>query len=86
MLSVVIVTYNTDRLLWECLSSLASHQAARRYEVVVINNGRVLALQGLPDPGIPFRVVDNLRNAGYGAALNQGARLTRSDLLLFLSF
>jgi N-acetylglucosaminyl-diphospho-decaprenol L-rhamnosyltransferase len=85
MLSVVIVTYNTDRLLWECLSSLASHQAARRYEVVVINNGDALTLQGLPDPGIAFRVVDNPKNVGYGAALNQGARLTRSSLLLFLN-
>ena len=85
MLSIVIVTYDTDRLLWECLSSLASHQAQRSYEVVVINNGDALALQDSQDPGISFRVVDNSRNVGYGAALNQGARLTRSSLLLFLN-
>ena len=53
MLSVVIVTYNTDRLLWECLSSLASHQAARRYEVVVINNGDALALQDFRTRAFP---------------------------------
>ena len=85
MLSIVIVTYNSDQLLWECLSSLASHHEARRYEVVVINNGDALSLESLPDPGIRFRVVDNPRNVGYGAALNQGASLTRSDLLLFLN-
>jgi GT2 family glycosyltransferase len=85
MLSIVIVTYNSDQLLWECLSSLASHPEARRYEVVVINNGEPLALERLPDPGIHFQVADNSRNVGYGAALNQGARLTRSDLLLFLN-
>jgi GT2 family glycosyltransferase len=85
VLSIVIVTYNTDRLLAECLSSLAAHRDAPRYEVVVINNGDALELQGLPDAGIPFRVVDSRRNIGYGAALNAGARLTRSDLLLFLN-
>ena len=85
MLSIVIVTYNSDRLLWECLSSLASHEAAPRYEVVVINNGDALGHERLADRGIAFRVVDNQRNVGYGAALNQGARLTRSDLLLFLN-
>ena len=85
MLSIVIVSYNTDQLLWDCLASLGSHREADGYEVVVINNGDPLALDSLPDPGLRFRVVDNRRNVGYGAALNQGARLTRSDLLLFLN-
>jgi GT2 family glycosyltransferase len=85
VLSIVIVTYNSDGLLWDCLSSLGAHEMASRYEIVVVNNGDALGLERLPDPGIGFRVVDNARNVGYGAALNQGARLTRSDFLLFLN-
>ena len=42
MVSIIIVTYNTDQLLFECLSSLASHDLAGQYDVVVINNGVAL--------------------------------------------
>ncbi len=85
MLSIIIVTYNTDQLLSECLSSLASHDLAGQYDVVVINNGVALEAESLGDLDLCVRIVNRPRNIGYGAALNQGARLTRSELLLFLN-
>ena len=85
MLSIIIVTYNTDQLLSECLSSLASHDLAGQYDVVVINNGVALEAESLGDLDLSVRIVNRPRNIGYGAALNQGARLTRSELLLFLN-
>ncbi len=74
--TVVVPTLAADRRLFECLESLA-RQTRRDFEIIVVDNsGRGLVeCQDVPwrqaaPPGI--RVIENSRNAGFGAAVNQG--------------
>jgi GT2 family glycosyltransferase len=70
--TVVIPTLAADRRLLECLESLA-RQTRRDFAVVVVDNsacGRVRRLGLAPE----IVVVENGRNVGFGAAINQGLR------------
>lgn len=68
----MIPTLAADSRLQECLEALG-RQARHDFEVIVVDNsGKGLArLNGVPHS---FRVIENTRNAGYGAAINQGLR------------
>lgn len=85
MTSIVVVNYNTDDHLAGCLGSLARHGDARRYEVVVINNGHPLEAEDFSHLGLDLRLVNNRHNIGYAAALNQGIFLTGGAHILCLN-
>jgi GT2 family glycosyltransferase len=85
LISILIVNYNTDHHLRACVESLAVHGAGRDYEVMVINNGRPLSRDDLDAGGLDLRVVNNRRNIGYAAALNQGIAMTQAPYVLCLN-
>lgn len=86
---IVIVNWNTGKLLRECLASIAV--AARRpgadlaRVTVVDNDSADGSAEGLEESGLPLQVVRNERNLGFGAACNQGAAGSEADYLLFLN-
>jgi GT2 family glycosyltransferase len=85
VISIVVVNYNTDHHLLGCIGSLATHQASRSYEVVVINNGKTIPEDSLRFDGLDLRLVNNPHNIGYAAALNQGIFLTQAPNVLCLN-
>ncbi|MCP4549382.1 MAG: glycosyltransferase family 2 protein [bacterium] len=84
MISILIVNYNTDDHLRGCLRSLSRHREVSHYEITVINNGKALR-GGDVGHGLDIRLVNNKRNIGYAAALNQGAELTHCPYILCLN-
>jgi GT2 family glycosyltransferase len=72
-IAVVIVTYNSARVLGGCLASLPDGaKGAHLATVVVVDNASKddsLALAGQA-AGLPVRTVQTGRNAGYAAAVN----------------
>jgi N-acetylglucosaminyl-diphospho-decaprenol L-rhamnosyltransferase len=80
MISIVIVTYNSARVLDACLKSLRDSQA----EIVVVDNAssddtvRIAQTNGA-------RVAANPNNRGFAAAVNQGFALTSGDHVLILN-
>lgn len=79
----MIPTLAADARLLECLESLG-RQTQRDFEAIVVDNsgaGRVR----LNCPAIAARVIENPRNAGYGAAVNQGFEASRSPFLAVLN-
>ncbi len=85
LISILIVNYNTDHHLRECVESLAVHAAKATYEVVVINNGNPLNAADIDTGELDLRIVNNRRNIGYAAALNQGISLTQAPHILCLN-
>jgi GT2 family glycosyltransferase len=78
-IAVVIVTYNSARILGGCLASLpGGAQGVRLAAVVVADNASKddcvgLAQQAAQETtGLPVRTVQVGRNAGYAAAVNAG--------------
>jgi N-acetylglucosaminyl-diphospho-decaprenol L-rhamnosyltransferase len=80
--SVVVVSYNSERYLERCLESVQGHG----YEIVVVDNASAdgsvdLVRRRFPD----VRVVVLERNVGYGAANNVGFEVTQSEYVLVLN-
>lgn len=79
--AAVIVTYNSRREIGRCLRSLAGLD-----EIVIVDNasadGTVAAVRGIrPDA----RIVANAENRGFAAAVNQGVRASRAQLIALLN-
>lgn len=85
-ISVVVVTYNSSPFISECLKSLTSNRFSCP-EIIVIDNAssdkEVCHQIAEKFPGVRF--VQNEKNIGYGAALNQGAGMASGKYLFFIN-
>jgi N-acetylglucosaminyl-diphospho-decaprenol L-rhamnosyltransferase len=82
--AIVIVTHNSGEQIAGCLDALARPDVENAVEIVVVDNA---SSDGTRDEvgrrGI--RLIANERNAGFGAAVNQGVRATGAPLILLLN-
>ncbi len=85
-LSVIIVSYNAEQEVSDCLRSVRTHNdIGSRLEVIVIEQS--------PDADIASRLEDEFSefhvvrhpNRGFGAGNNHGTRLAQGRFLLFLN-
>jgi GT2 family glycosyltransferase len=81
--TVVIPTLAADSVLLDCLQSL-EHQTLREFEVVVVDNSGKSSVRRAKAPGCA-RILENSQNVGFGAAINQGLRNSRSPFLATLN-
>jgi GT2 family glycosyltransferase len=83
LVTVAIPTLTADSRLLECVESLA-RQTLRDFEVVVVDNsGQGLARRSGLAPGA--RIIENGRNVGFGAAVNQAFRSSSAPYLAVLN-
>ena len=85
-LSVVIVNYNTERLLRPCLDALHASAGDLRLQVIVIDNASrdgSTALLEAYEP--PCTLIRNTVNVGFGRANNQALPLIEADHVLLLN-
>lgn len=84
-LTIVVVNYNTRKLLRECLLSIRRY-APPGAEVIVVDNA---SNDGSPDlvrsEFSSYLLLANTQNLGYPRAVNQALRLGRGDLFLVLN-
>ena len=85
MVSVTIVTWNSEKYLRECFAALAA-QDYRDVEVIIVDNasedGTREILKNL-DPA--WRVIYNDKNVGFAAGQNQAIRASRGNFVLCLN-
>ncbi len=84
---IVIVNWNSGRLLYECLKSIrTSRDISLIKRITVVDNA---STDGSADclemPGLTIELVRNGRNAGFAAACNLGASRGSADYVLFLN-
>jgi O-antigen biosynthesis protein len=86
-LSVIIINYNSFRLLNELLDSILtniSHQLF--FEIIVIDNN---SSEGNISDYIPndpkIKIIKNSTNKGFSAANNQGIKIAKGEYILFLN-
>ncbi|MGC9357941.1 MAG: glycosyltransferase family 2 protein [Anaerolineae bacterium] len=83
--SIVIPNLNGRQLLERCLSSL-EEQTFSSFEIFVIDNGSADdSVAWLKSRHPVVRVIANERNLGFGAAVNQGIRASRGQLVATLN-
>ncbi|MCJ7827964.1 glycosyltransferase family 2 protein [Patescibacteria group bacterium] len=92
-LSIIIVSFNTKKVLQKCLESLKSvlGELGAKTELILVDNqsqdGTTSWLKEYEQNQNPFevKVFYNHQNVGFGRAVNQAAKISRGDWLLLLN-
>jgi GT2 family glycosyltransferase len=85
-LSVIIVNYNVEYFLEQCLNSVLKAMKGIDSEVIIIDNNSVDgSLKMLKDKFSQLKLIDNKENFGFSKANNQGIRIAKGDYILLLN-
>jgi GT2 family glycosyltransferase len=88
VLSIVIVTRNTEDLVAGLLSSIEADASLRAVtsEVIVVDNGSTDGTGSMIESRFPWvSYVGSAENRGFGAAANMGYRRSSAEFVLFLN-
>lgn len=84
-LSFIIVTYQRNELLQQCLASIyVQKNLPQPYEVIVINNGGDLDLVAPEDANVIFMLEHSPDNLGVAGGRNLGMQRASGDYLIFI--
>lgn len=80
--TVSMVTWNSAKVIRDCLLSLAA-QTFQDFSVTVVDNGSIdHTVTVVRETFPPASLIQKRRNMGFGAAHNQALRISRSPLVL----
>lgn len=92
-LSFIIVNWNGERLLRDCIESILAHPPGATHDIIVVDNastdGSVAYLRS-PELArrlgrVRLRLIENAENVGFGRANNQAFAATGAPLLFLLN-
>jgi len=83
--SVVILGYRSARTLERCLSALATHRSAHRFETIVVLNGATGDVGEVAERHSEVAVVRSVANRGFAGGCNLGASKASGRYLVFLN-
>ncbi|MDY7540919.1 glycosyltransferase family 2 protein [Cryobacterium sp. 5B3] len=85
-LRVIVVTYNSARVIADCLSELVSSELCKDVEFVVVDNdSKDETLKIVRGISGRIRIIRNIDNVGFAKAVNIGARSTHASAILLLN-
>lgn len=87
-LSVIIVSFNTNKLTEDCLASTTRSLkfTSLIWEIIVVDNGSVDGTTDMIAKKFPaVRTINNDENVGFGRANNQGLRAAKGEYILLLN-
>jgi hypothetical protein len=86
LLSIIIVTWNSEEFIEACLESIFETKGSIDLEVIVIDNasedGTVKIIKEFE---LEVRLISNQKNLGYAKGNNQGIEIARGEYLLLLN-
>lgn len=85
-LSIVIPSYNTKKLLTDCLQSIEGSKSSMSYEIIVVDNASSDGSQDMVRSKFPKTIlIRNKKNKGFACAVNQGWKIAKGEYVLFLN-
>ncbi len=85
-ISIVIVSFNVETLLKECLASVYRETTEAAFDIwVVDNHSRDNSVQMVKDSFPDVHLIENDRNLGFPKANNQAVARSTSDYILLLN-
>jgi len=83
--SIIIVNYKSKERLKKCIDSVFDKFENQNFEIVVINNDQEENISKALGEFPQIQVINLEENAGFGKAVNAGARIARGEWLMFLN-
>jgi len=85
-MSIVIVNWNTEALLRQCLASILAHPPEGDYEVVVVDNASTDGSVAMVRDEFPsVTLLANEKNVGFAAGNNLAMEASTADMVLLLN-
>lgn len=90
-LSVIIVSFNTKKLLGRCLASIKeASRTIKDLEIIVVDNGStdgsIEEVESIKkEKGIKIELIKNSQNLGFSRAVNKALKQSRGQVLLLLN-
>ncbi len=85
ILSIIIINYNSKKVLYDCLNSIIRCKKTFQYEVFVIDNSSSESIKDLESPFPEANFIHNEKNVGFAAANNIGIRNSKGKYVLLLN-
>lgn len=83
MLSIVIVAYNNEKVIEECIKSVLDQKI--ECEIIVVDNNSSKQTEEIARKFVSVKYIDSGGNIGFSKGCNLGVRNCSGDLLLFLN-
>ena len=89
-ISIVIVTYNSEKHIFECLDSVfENNDIGRDLEVLIVDNCSKnfnVTKQTLTEKyGDKIRIIENTKNGGYGQGNNVGIKYSTAPIVMIMN-
>ena len=85
-LSIVILSFNTKKLLRECLVSLEKVKNEANFEIIVVDNSSSDGSADMVKRVFPnVKLIKNTKNLGFAAGNNSAQSFCKGELVLFLN-
>jgi GT2 family glycosyltransferase len=85
-LSIIIVNYNVNKLLFKCLSSIFRTNSKKKMEVIVVDNAsRDKSTETVKEDFPQVKLIQNRKNLGFARGANQGIKASRGRYIFFLN-
>jgi len=88
-LSIIIVTYNSENVIQECLESIEKYNdIGDKVEIIIVDNSPVFNINRFVeslDLKLDIKIIHNPENGGFGQGNNIGAKLANGELLFILN-
>ncbi len=90
-LSIIIVSFNTKKLLKQCLESIKSeNKEIKEQEIIVVDNGSTdgsleMLKKFKESENQNLKIIENKNNLGFAKAVNQGIKASLGKFILLLN-
>lgn len=86
MVSIVILSFNTSKLLYECLRSTQKALSTFDHEIIVVDNlSQDDSVEMVKREFKEVKLIQNTKNEGFAKGCNLGAKHAKGKYLLFLN-
>lgn len=85
-LSIIIVSYNVEKLVLECIESIYKYLNGTLFEMILVdNNSTDNIVDTIPKQFPEVHLIKNISNVGFSEANNQGIKAAKGDYILLLN-
>lgn len=86
LLSIVIVSYNSEKMITTFLNNLFSSFHSYQYPVIIVDNASTdCTVKAIIKTKYKIQLIQNIRNEGYGAGLNLGIKEANTPYIALMN-